>query len=181
MTDSQITAGRGLDRAFIEDFTRRWVDAWNSHDSAQLLALTAPDVVYTHSGWPTTMRSHDDVRAFQACCWRAAPDLRIEVIAGPFLLPDQAKIAIYWRASGTHTGMWDPPGLAATGRPFAFTGAEFQEIRDGKTVAGGGVFDVTDLLRQMEVFPAQGSRAERRMMRMLNVQTKLKAKLRRRR
>jgi hypothetical protein len=62
---------------------------------------------------------------------------------------------------------------------FDVLGVGVGEFRDGKLVRGTEVFDVADMLRQSKVLPPQGSRAERRMMRLLNLQTKLR-RLRRR-
>jgi len=180
MTDSQLRPiSAGLDRASVESLAQRWLQALNSHDPEQVVALCAPDVVFSHSTWPTTMRGHDDVWAWFTNNWRAVPDMRVELADGPFPLPDQPKVAYQWRIIGTHTGMWDPPGLAATGERFDVVIGDFHEYRDGKVVRGTGVMDITEVLRQLKVMPPQGSRAERRMMRLLNLQTRLRRLLRR--
>ena len=37
---------RGIDAAFAEDFVRRFIAGWNSHDPARLTELCHPDVLW---------------------------------------------------------------------------------------------------------------------------------------
>ena len=69
---------------------RRWEEAWNSHDPERLLALMTDDIVYEDSAWPTTMHGHADVRRFLDSVWTAMPDLRFEMVDGPFIRPGDA-------------------------------------------------------------------------------------------
>jgi hypothetical protein len=38
------------------------------------------------------------------------PDLRVEMVEGPFLHPSEPTATFYWKGSGTFTGPLDPPG-----------------------------------------------------------------------
>ena len=109
--ESGATLAQELDPAWIEDFAKRWEAAWNSHAQARLLELMTDDIVYDDSGSPATMRGHGDVRSFLDSVWRAFPDLRFEMIEGPYIVPGQPKAAFYWSGSATHTGLLDPPAL----------------------------------------------------------------------
>ena len=144
----------------LEQFISDYLDAWNSHDPERLLALMAPDIVYDDSGWPQTMRSHADVREFATHSWRAFPDLRFELLEGPYVLGTE-KAAFWWRGTGTLTGPLDPPGFAPNGRSFDIDGADFHEFRDGKIVRLRIVFDLAGASQQLGLAPAPGSRAER--------------------
>jgi steroid delta-isomerase-like uncharacterized protein len=176
MAQDQMAAVEAVDRSFAEDFYQRWLNAWNSHEAEQVLALMAEDVVYDDSAWPTTMRGHADVRAFMDSTWRGFPDLRFEVVDGPFLHPDEPKAASYWRGFATHTGPIDPPGLAPTGRRIEIEGGDFHEYRDGKLVRLLIVFDMADAMRQLGALPQPGSRGERLAMRLANLQGKLRSR-----
>ena len=60
---------------WIRDFTTQWLEAWNSHEPARLLALMTEDIEYRDDSWHKTMRGHADVREFLEAIWRATPDM----------------------------------------------------------------------------------------------------------
>jgi steroid delta-isomerase-like uncharacterized protein len=161
MADTGATQAQELDKAWIEDFARRWADAWNSHEQTRLLDLMTEDIVYDDSAWPATMRGHGEVRAFLDFTWRAFPDMRFELIEGPFLAPGAPRASYYWKGTGTHTGPIDPPGFAATGRRIEFDGADFFEFRDGRVSRLRVVFDMMDIARQLGTMPPVGSPIEK--------------------
>jgi steroid delta-isomerase-like uncharacterized protein len=150
-----------LDQAWLGDFAERWGAAWNSHEPVRLLELMTEDVIYDDSSWPTTMRGHDDVRPFLDSLWRAFPDLRFEWVEGPYTVPGQPKAAFYWKGSGTHTGLLEPPGFAPTGRRIEFDGADFHGYRDGRVSRLRIVFDMLDIGRQLGTIPKAGSPIEK--------------------
>ena len=154
------TAVATIDSAFLEDFGQRWLEAWNSQDAEKVLACMAEDIVYDDDAWPTTMRGHAEVREFLEYMWRAFPDMRFEVVDGPYIDPEAPKVAWYWRGFATHTGPLEPPGLAPTGKRLEFDGGEFDEYRNGKLVRLRMVFDMADPMRQLGVLPPAGSRSE---------------------
>jgi steroid delta-isomerase-like uncharacterized protein len=162
MSDTQVVHGTAeVDQAWVEDFAKRWEAAWNSHQPERVLELMTEDIVYDDSAWPTTMRSHDDVRAFLDWVWRAMPDLNFETVDGPFLIPGQPKAAFYWKGTGTLTGPLDPPGFAPTGARLEFEGGDFQEYRDGRVARLRIVLDMMDVGRQMGLLPKAGSQVEK--------------------
>jgi steroid delta-isomerase-like uncharacterized protein len=161
MADTATTRVREIDQGWVDEFISRWQAAWNSHDPAQLLELMTEDIVYDDSAWPTTMRGHDDVRAFLDHAWRAFPDMRFEMIDRPYVVPGQAKAAFYWKGRGTHTGPLDPPGFAPTGNRIEFEGVDLHEYRDGRVSRLRIVFDTMDVARQLGTMPKPGSRAEK--------------------
>jgi len=77
----------------------------NSHDADRFVALITEDVVFDHSARPTALRGRAQVRSFYIDhLWRAFPDLRLAPEDGPFLHPHAPRVAMAWRAVGTHTG-----------------------------------------------------------------------------
>ena len=169
----QTTTSQAVDREWLDDFLTRWEAAWDTHDADNVLALMTDDIEYEDSAWPKVMRGHADVREFLEYTWTAMPDTHFEATDGPYLHPDEPKVAFYWRGTGTNTGRIDPPGLQATGKAVEFHGADFHEYRDGKVARIRIVFDMADLMRKFGVLPPPGSREERMMSKVTNLRAKL--------
>jgi steroid delta-isomerase-like uncharacterized protein len=148
---------------WIREFVPRWLDAWNSHDADRVLELLTEDVEIRDDSWPKTMHGHRDVREFLEALWRAVPDMTFELLAGPYVIPDEPRASFHWRGSGTFTGRMDPPGFAPTGKRWEVDGVDFQEYRDGRIAKLRVIFDLMTVSRQLGVMPATGSRAERAM------------------
>src|SRR5437764_1950088 len=148
---------------WISRFVTTWLDAWNSHEADRLLALLTEDVEIRDDSWPRAMHGHDEVRPFLEALWRASPDMRYELLAGPYLIPGEPRASLHWRGSGTFTGPMDPPGFAPTGRRWEVDGADFQEYRDGRICRLRVTCDMMAVSRQLGLIPATGSRAERLM------------------
>lgn len=163
-----------VDTAFVEDFFPRWLDAWNSHDAERLLPLMTEDIAYDDSAWPATMHGHADVREFLRHIWTAFPDMRFELKDGPFLHPTKASATSTWTGWATNTGRIDPPGIAPTGRRVTFEGFDLHEYRDGKVSRLWICFDMAASARDLGVLPALGSRAERLIVNLGNLQTRLR-------
>jgi steroid delta-isomerase-like uncharacterized protein len=182
MAETQTqTAPPTIDQAWIEDFGRRWLEAWSSHSPDRILELMTPDIVYDDSAWPKTMRGHSDVREFLAHTWTAFPDLRFELVEGPFVHPSEPAATFYWRGYATNTGPIDPPGFPATGRRIEFTGFDLHEYRDEKVARLIITFDMADTARQLGVLPAPGSRPEKALVAVAKARAKAEELLAQRR
>jgi steroid delta-isomerase-like uncharacterized protein len=179
MAETGATQAEELDQAWVEDFTRRWEEAWNSHEHSRLLELMTDDIVYDDSAWPTTMRGHGEVRTFLDSVWRAFPDLRFELLEGPYIVPGQPKAAFYWRGSGSHTGPLEPPGFAPTAKRVEFEGVDFHEYRDGRVCRLRIVFDMMDIGRQIGTLPTAGSPVEKAAAAAQRLGMKLRDRMRR--
>ncbi len=177
MAQQTTSSETGVTREWlVDDFLPRWEAAWDTHEPDNVLELMTDDVVYNDSAWPEEMRGHDDVREFLKFAWTGLPDAHFEFIDGPFLDPTGPKAAFYWRGTGTHSGPTDPPGLAPTGKRVEFYGADFHEYRDGKVARLTIVFDMVDLMQQLGVLPADGSREQKLMAKATNLRGKLSRK-----
>ena len=168
------TATPGVELAWAEEFAGTWADAWNSHDPERLLGLMTEDIVYDDSASPETMHGHGDVRAFLDMTWRAFPDMRFESVGAPLVSPTEPRAAYWWRGTATHTGPLEPPGLAPTGKHLEFEGADFHAYRDGKVARLQIVFDMADAMVQLGVLPEPGSRGEKVVTKLGNLQTRLR-------
>jgi steroid delta-isomerase-like uncharacterized protein len=148
---------------WTRELVTSWLDAWNSHEADRVLELLTDDVEARDDSWPKAMRGHGDVREFLEALWRAVPDMSFELLAGPYVIPDEPRASFHWRGSGTFTGRMDPPGFAPTGRRWEIDGADFHEYRDGRISRLRVMFDLMSVSRQLGVMPPTGSRAERAM------------------
>jgi steroid delta-isomerase-like uncharacterized protein len=148
---------------WIRAFVARWLEAWDSHQPDRVLSLLTEDVEVRDDSWPKTMRNHADVREFLEALWHAVPDMKFELLDGPYVMPGEPRASFRWRGLGTFTGRMDPPGFAPTGRRWEVDGADFHEYRDGRISKLRVAFDMMTLARQLGVLPATGSRGERAM------------------
>jgi steroid delta-isomerase-like uncharacterized protein len=168
------TARPGVDLGWLQTFADDYLAAWNSHVPERLLGLMTPDIVYDDTAWPTQMRGPEQVRAFLDSAWRALPDLRFELVEGPYVVPGKPKAAFHWRGRATFTGPLEPPGFSPTGRTCEFEGVDFHEYRDGRLARLRIDFDLMDVSRQLGLLPAQGSRAEAAMARLQRASARLR-------
>lgn len=148
---------------WTRELVANWLDAWNSHQADRVLGLLTDDVEARDDSWPKAMHGHGEVREFLEALWRAVPDMSFELLAGPYVIPDEPRASFQWRGTGTFTGRMDPPGFAPTGRRWEIDGADFHEYRDGRISRLRVVFDLMSVSRQLGVMPAAGGRAERAM------------------
>ena len=164
----------GVDPGVAADFSRRVVDAWNTRRPEPVLELMTDDIDYQDASWPRPMRGHVAVREFLQSTWRALPDLSFELTESVLLDPAAPKLADYWRATGTHSGLWEPPGLAPTARHLDFQGAFLAELRDGKACRIRVEYDVAAIMRQLGVLPPPDSWGERALVATANLRSRLR-------
>lgn len=162
-----------LERAFIEDFGHRWLDAWNRYDGAALSLLCTEDVEFTDPAIGT-VRGRPPVAEWVAICARAFPGYRFEEPEPAYLSSDREKAIVPWRMVGTNSGTIDPPGFAPTHRSFALDGVDHWWFRDGLVERYRADYDLNGLMRQLGIAPMPGSRAERAMVFMQRAGARLK-------
>ena len=163
-----------VDEAVVAHLVMRLATAFNSHNIDDFVAEMTEDVVVEHSAAPAHLRGHAEVRAFYgSSIWTAFPDLRLELIDGPFFHPHAPRISLNWLAAGTHTGPYDPPGLAPTNKRVQIDVREILEIRGGLVSGLRIVVDMNEFMRQLGLFPAPGSRGERAIATVQRLQMKV--------
>lgn len=154
--------GREDDDRFARDFLSRLYTAVNEHDARAIAALCTEDVVWEDPAAPSPLTGREAVRRFHdEVMFRALPDVRIELIEGPFVSADLTGIAVRTRIAGTLTGPFSPPGFAPTGRRLEFETAEFSHLRGGQLARHVVLLDRLDLAAQVGALPAPGSLGDR--------------------
>jgi len=151
-----------IDARFARHFLARLHAAVNAHDAQAVAALCCEDVVWEDPAAPEPLRGREAVLRFHRdVMFRAIPDVRIELVDGPYLSLDGAGAAVRLRISGTMTGPLTPPGFAPTGGPVEFETAEFSRFDSELLARHSFVLDMLALARQIGAVPKAGSSAER--------------------
>ncbi len=147
---------------FAFHFLEQLHAAVNAHDARAVAALCHENVLWEDPAAPEPLRGREAVYHFHRdILFRAIPDVRIELVDGPYLSLDGVSIAVHLRMSGTMTGPLIPPGFAPTGRPIAFETAEFSYFVGELLSRHAVVLNMLDLARQIGAVPKAGSIAER--------------------
>ena len=157
---AQTQGGVTAERA--RHWAAQFIDAWNSHDPDQLLALASEDVVWEDpfivGG---TLRGKPALRDWLTSLWRATPDLRFELLGEPFLSLEGKQLAAAWKGTGRFTGPLHPPGFAPTNGLIEMTGIDIHEFEGELVKRVHTETDTMALGRQIGAAPAPGSGAER--------------------
>jgi predicted ester cyclase len=151
-----------VDAGFVSHLLERLHAAVNAHDAQAVAALCCEDVVWEDPAAPEPLRGREAVYRFHRdIMFRAIPDVRIELVDGPYLSLDGAGVAVRLRISGTMTGPLTPPGFAPTRGPIEFETAEFSHFDGGLLAHHVVVLNMLGLARQIGAVPKAGSLAER--------------------
>lgn len=130
-----------VDLAAVEDFARRYTDAWCSQNPASVAAFFAPDgSLRVNDGAPAVGRAAitDVAQSFMT----TFPDMRV-LMDG--LEADGDRFTYRWTLVGTNTG----PG--GTGRAVRISGFESWRIGGDRLIADShGRFDAEEYQRQLE-------------------------------
>ena len=132
------------------DMVRKYVDIYNSGDSAGLGVFYADDVVVEDPLSPQPLRGRETVLATAAAFRGAFPDMVWDLTRDPVASGD----AIAWevRATGTMTGsMPGPDGdIPPTGKPFEVDMAIFWTLGpDNLITEERAYFDATGMMTQL--------------------------------
>jgi len=136
------------DPAFLRDFATRWLDAWNSHRTDEVLALLHPEVVWDERVfWPEILHGREAVRAYADAIWTAMPDVRFEEVQ-LFTAPADGRALVFFRQSG------GAPARMASNRTFEATGCDiFLGFTGGLLSHYTAAFEIVDMLRQLGALP----------------------------
>jgi steroid delta-isomerase-like uncharacterized protein len=150
---AEATARDALMHAYLE--------AWNSHDPAAVVAFFAPDGVYDDRGAGVVARGSGKIRAHVAEVIAAFGDLHFELVRAAH---GDDFTAGEWKAVMTHGGELD--GLRATGRRVQSEGVDVATLDDEVRISHlVSYYDGAAIMRELGLLPARGSRLERGMLR----------------
>jgi predicted ester cyclase len=91
-----------MDKQAIQHVLDRYYTVVNSHDRDGIAEIVSADVVFDDDMVPgTVFRGVDEFRGVFDGMWYAFPDLRFEVLRGPFFADGAAQCAVYGQLTGT--------------------------------------------------------------------------------
>ena len=118
----------------------------NQRNSAAAQQIFAPDVavhVDTASG-AEVVRGVSAIRETVGEYLSGVPDLRFEI---QDMVTGGDKIAVRWRAEGTHSGSLH--GLPGTGKQVSFGGIDIFRVAGGKIAEGWSSYDRLSIMQQI--------------------------------
>lgn len=171
MTD--VTTPQLLERSFLDDFSHRWLDAWNRHDGNALAALVTEDVEFFDPAIGT-VHGRTAVAEWVRQCDRGFPDYRFEEPEPGYISPNGPKAIVPWLMRGTNTGPIDPPGFAPTRKPIVLEGVDHWWFRDRLVARYRADYDSLGLMRQLGIVAPPGSRGEKAMVMLQRLGARMK-------
>jgi len=149
----------------------RWTfDRLNAHDASSLRQIYDDESV---SHFPQRVcRGADEIVRFWVETFTGMPDFHVEILA---LAEHSDDVFVHWRLTGTQRGPLQ--GIAPTGKPIALEGMDHFVVREGRIRSGFVAFDQMEYARQLGMFPADGSPADRLMKTAFNARTQLTRRL----
>jgi len=181
-TDAAAKTSTQLDPAFVDDFVRRFYEAWNSLDGDAVAALCTEDVVWDEPIIPRAARGRDEVRAFVTATREVTPDFQIERLSEPYISATEPKVLQPYRLTGTQTGTWSYTGLLGTGYRIDSPAIDEWTFRDELLCHYVTYYDTLDTCRQLGNMPPwgwiengekRGSAADRMLTGFTNLNTRL--------
>lgn len=115
----------------------------------------------------------DGVREFFTDLFAAMPDFDLRVLS---TTSGKERAVVRWRATGTFTGA-DFGGIAATGSAVELEGIDELTVRNGLIAENNAFSDSMAFARQIGMLPAEGSKADQRVLRAFNAKTRAARRL----
>jgi steroid delta-isomerase-like uncharacterized protein len=160
-----------LDDALLADWAAKFLKAWNALDPEAVASLCTEDILWSDPSTPQPLSGHDGVREFVELTATALPDFHVIETAPPYFSPGSTRVLSPYRMTGTMLGPMS--GFAPTGRTIAVDGVDDWTFRDGLLCSYTSHYDTLDVTRQLGIMPAEGSRAERLMVRLQHAQARV--------
>jgi steroid delta-isomerase-like uncharacterized protein len=144
-----------------EELMRAYLGAWNDRDADAIASFFTDDAVYADHGAGATARGRDGIREHAARVHTGFPDLRFELVRAAH---GDDFTAGEWRSTMTHLG--DFEGLRPTGRVVESSGVDVATVDgEGRIVRLDSYYDGAEIMRDLGLLPARGSRVERALVR----------------
>jgi steroid delta-isomerase-like uncharacterized protein len=155
------------------ELVRSAFDAVNKHDIDTIVELDSPDVVEDVLAGET-LYGKEGVRQYFEELFASLPDASVTVER---VVTDDTTAVVTWRLQGNFTGAAFQ-GVEATGRPMDVRGVDVMEIKNGHIDRNTIYYDGLGVARQMGLLPRKNSSADRAMVSIFNLVTKLRERLR---
>lgn len=161
MTPGSEHQGDPIDPDILRAFSVRYLQAWNSHQPAEVAACATEDVIWESPALPRPATGRSEVASLVAATATAFPDYRFTSPAPWAIAEDRLTAYIPWRMTGNNTGPFDPPGYAPTGRAVDLGGIDVLRFRDGLIWRYQSIYNYSLIARQLGLVPPRGGTIER--------------------
>ena len=142
-----------------ERFFEVWQRAWET-GTDEVMKHVTDDVEYWDVTLAEPIRGAEGYRDYVDGFFRAFTEIEWSLREPVVAEAGGDRVAEPWRCRCLNSGpLWI--GLPATGRRLETIGTDIFEFRDGKVSREHSFYDVTGSLRQLGLWPAQGSAAEK--------------------
>jgi steroid delta-isomerase-like uncharacterized protein len=153
-----------------EALMQDYLAAWNARDAERIGSFFTDDAVYDDRGAGTLLHGRDQIRAHARRIHSAFPDLSFELVRAAH---GEDFTAGEWRSRMTHRGEID--GLRPTRRVVESGGVDVATIgSDGRITHLVSYYDGAEIMRDLGVLPARGSRAERMLVQVASLPSRLR-------
>ena len=159
-----------VDTAERERIQRDYLAAWNARDAERIASFFTEDAVYDDRGAAEVARGRAAIAAHAAKVHAAFGDLRFEMVRSAHAEDFSAG---HWTSQMTHTGTIE--GFAASGRVITSEGVDVATLdAEGRITHLVSFYDAAQILRDLGVLPARGSRAERALAKLASAPARLR-------
>ena len=167
---SATSSQHAVPSAEREPLMRDYLAAWNAREAARVASFFSPEAVYEDRGAGAVARGPAEIEAHAARVHSAFPDLRFELVRAAH---GDDFTAGEWRSRMTHRGEID--GLAPTGRVVESAGVDVATLDASDSITHlVSYYDGAEIMRELGVLPARGSRAERLLARLASLAARVR-------
>lgn len=133
----------------MSDWMGPYLEAWNSHDPANVGAYMANDATYEDLAVGVVHEGREAIEAFVNTTHQFSEDYRFTLVSQQ---QSGGQYAAEWEMAGTNTG--EAAGLPATNKPYRIRGVSVGRLdADGKIVQNRDYWNMADYLTQVGILP----------------------------
>jgi steroid delta-isomerase-like uncharacterized protein len=118
-----------------------WIDAWNSHNPNNVVALFTEDAVYEDVTLGAVSQGLEEIRNFAVGTFTAIPDIHFDLVNSTL---KGGHGTIEWVFSGTDTG-----AFLGTSKPFSVRGVTVMDVHGTKITRETDYWDLATILREV--------------------------------
>jgi ketosteroid isomerase-like protein len=138
-----------LDSSFLEEWGRRFGDAWNDHDPDAVVSLCTEDVVWNDAALPNgPAHGRQAVRDFAAFTFASFPDFHVEETDTVYISPIEPLALCPYRMTGTSSGSREA-GIAPGQASFSLNGIDQWTFRGELLCHYVTYYDYAEMIRQL--------------------------------